>query len=141
VLALEAALGIAPKESLPHISSFFLSRQQKSLKDLRRKFQALARRHEQRCEALYYGLGVVKESDTYRAPAEKRALKKRRSSEASGGRELEDNGRTVEDVTVFPREEFDTQVGRPGEKASDEEGLLGERDKAQEAGALEWSKT
>jgi hypothetical protein len=55
VLELEAAPGIAPKESLPHIPSVFLSRQHKSLKEARKKFQFLAKRHEERCEALYYG--------------------------------------------------------------------------------------
>jgi hypothetical protein len=109
VLELEAALGIVPKESLPHIPSFFPSRQQRSLKDLRRKFQSLAKRHEERCEALYYGLGVVKEGDTYRAPAKKRVSKKRRS-ESSGELAVEDGGRMVEGARVSSRKESDTQI-------------------------------
>lgn len=69
VLDLEAALGMTANQSLPHVPLFLLSRQQKSLKNQRKKFQALLKRHEERCEALYYGLGVVDGSDAFRAPA------------------------------------------------------------------------
>jgi hypothetical protein len=66
------------KDSVPRIPSLFLSRQQKSLKVARKKFQLLLKRHEERCEALYYGLGVVQEGDTWRAPAEELNLKEKK---------------------------------------------------------------
>ena len=139
VLELEAALGIAPKGSLPHIPSIFLSRQQKSLKEVRKKFQFLAKRHEERCEALYYGLGVVEESDTYRAPAEKLAFKERRP-EPSKGRGSDHDVQTMEDTSSPPRQESDTQVQQSGEHPSKEEEVLHEGLKAQEASALPGSK-
>lgn len=80
VLDLESALGLKPNESIPHIPSLFLSRQQKSLKELRKKFQSLVKRHEERCEALYYELGVVQESDSFRAPAERFMSKKKQQA-------------------------------------------------------------
>jgi hypothetical protein len=67
---LEAALGIKEGEKVSRLPGVFLSRQQKALKEARRKLGLLLRRHEERCEALYYGLGVVQEGDTWRAPAE-----------------------------------------------------------------------
>lgn len=86
---LESALGITEKESVPRIPKWFLSRQQKSLKGARRKLQLLLKRHEERCEALYYGLGVVQEGDTWRAPAEEVGVKrekKRLSMESNKSR-------------------------------------------------------
>lgn len=77
---LEAALGMAPGESLSRIPSVFRNRQQKSLKALRKKCQALVKRHEERCEALYYGLGVMEEGDAYRASAGIPVSDKRHSS-------------------------------------------------------------
>ena len=83
---LESALGITEKDSVPRLPSLFLSRQQKSLKEARKKFQLLLKRHEERCEALYYGLGVVQEGDTWRAPAEELGVKeKKRLSRLSKG--------------------------------------------------------
>jgi hypothetical protein len=79
---LQAALGMTDKDSIPHVPSLFLSRQQKALKEARKKFQLLLRRHEERCEALYYGLGVVQEGDTRRAPAETPKSLKRRSKDS-----------------------------------------------------------
>lgn len=81
---LESALGMTERDSLPHVPSIFLSRQQKTLKEARKNLQALVKRHEQRCEALYYGLGVVQEGDTWRAPAEQLSSKtnKRRSRDS-----------------------------------------------------------
>jgi hypothetical protein len=88
---LEAALGMTEKDSVPRIPSLFLSRQQKSLKVARKKFQLLLKRHEERCEALYYGLGVVQEGDTWRAPAEELNLKeKKRLSRESKKSRVED---------------------------------------------------
>lgn len=85
---LEAALGITEKDSVPRLPSLFLNRQQKSLKEARRKLQLLLKRHEERCEALYYGLGVVQEGDTWRAPAEglDKKEKKGLSRESNGSR-------------------------------------------------------
>ena len=83
---LESALGITEKDSVPRLPSLFLNRQQKSLKEARKKFQLLLKRHEERCEALYYGLGVVQEGDTWRAPAEELGVKeKKRLSRLSKG--------------------------------------------------------
>jgi hypothetical protein len=83
---LESALGITEKDSVPRLPSLFLNRQQKSLKEARKKFQLLLKRHEERCEALYYGLGVVQEGDTWRAPAEELGVKdKMRLSRLSKG--------------------------------------------------------
>jgi len=51
----------------------------------------LFKRHEERCEALYYGLGVVQEGDTWRAPAEGLNLKeKKRLSRESNKSRVED---------------------------------------------------
>lgn len=95
---LEAALGIMEKDSVPRFPSLFLSRQQKSLKEARKKFQLLLKRHEERCEALYYGLGVVQEGDTWRAPAEELGVKeKKRLSKDS-------NQSRVGDPVVVARE-------------------------------------
>ena len=138
VLELEAALGIAPKKSIPHIPSFSLSRQQRSLKHARKQFQSLAKRHDERCEALYYGLGFVEESDTYRAPAEARMLKERQS-ELSEESESDDDIRTMEDVRPSSRQEVDAQIRRLGEQTSEEEALRG-GDEAQEVGAFVGSK-
>jgi hypothetical protein len=138
VLELEAALGITPKESIPYIPSFLLSRQQKSLKDARKKFQSLAKRHGERCEALYYGLGVVEESDTYRAPAGEEMLKKR-PSESSAERESEDDIQTMEDARSHLRKDSDAQVRLSGEQPLEEEALH-EGDEAQEAGVLAGNK-
>lgn len=66
---LEKALGMKSNQSLLRVPSFMLSRQKRELKILRRKYQALTKRHEERCEALYYGLGVVDGSDVFRSPA------------------------------------------------------------------------
>ena len=88
---LESALGITEKDSVPRLPSLFLNRQQKSLKEARKKFQLLLKRHEERCEALYYGLGVVQEGDTWRAPAEELGVKeKKRLSRLSKGSQVED---------------------------------------------------
>jgi hypothetical protein len=133
VLELEAALGIAPNESMPHIPSFLLSRQQKSLKDARKKFQLLAKRHEERCEGLYYGLGFVAESDTYRAPAEKLILGEQRAKSLEEETESEDDIQTMEDAFSPPRQGSEAQVRRSGEQLPEEEGALWERYKAQEA--------
>jgi len=57
----------------------------------RKKFGLLFKRHEERCEALYYGLGVVQEGDTWRAPAEGLNLKeKKRLSRESNKSRVED---------------------------------------------------
>lgn len=94
---LESALGITEKDSVPRLPSLFLNRQQKSLKEARKKFQLLLKRHEERCEALYYGLGVVQEGDTWRAPAEELGVKeKKRLSRLSKG--------SQEDPVVVARE-------------------------------------
>ncbi|KAM0715527.1 hypothetical protein Q7P37_009025 [Cladosporium fusiforme] len=93
VMDLEAALGMKANESLPHRPSFLLSRQQKSLKNLRKKFQALAKRHEERCEALFYGLGVVDGSDAYRAPA------KLRKSEDQPHSSAPEEGQAAQEIT------------------------------------------
>lgn len=69
---LEKALGMSANQNLPRVPSIFLGGQQKALKKLRKRFLALSKRHEERCEALYYGLGIVDGSDAYRAPAELR---------------------------------------------------------------------
>ena len=92
---LEAALRITEKDSVPRLPSLFLNRQQKSLKEARKKFQLLLKRHEERCKALYYGLGVVQEGDTWRAPAQELGMKekKRLSRESKGSR--------VDDPTVI----------------------------------------
>jgi hypothetical protein len=140
VLELEAALGIAPKESIPHIPSFLLSRQQKSLKDARKKFQSLAKRHDERCEALYYGLGFVEGSDTYRAPAEKLVLERRRS-ESTEDSEMGDDFQTMEDTRSPLRQGSDAQVRRSGEHSSEEGEALREGDEAQDAGVFAGSKT
>jgi hypothetical protein len=112
VLELEEALGISPKESISHIPSFLLSRQQKSLKQARKKFQALAKRHEERCEALFYGLGFVEESDAYRAPA---------WSGISEERESEDEIQSMQDTRTPPRKRSDIQVRKSGEQPLEEE--------------------
>jgi hypothetical protein len=112
VLELEEALGISPKESIPHIPSFLLSRQQKSLKQARKKFQALAKRHEERCEALFYGLGFVEGSDAYRAPA---------WSGISEERESEDEIQSMQDTRSPPRKRSDIQVRKSGEQPLEEE--------------------
>lgn len=72
---LEIALGMTANDKVSRLPSVFLSRQQKALREARKKFGLLLKRHEERCEALYYGLGVVQEGDTWRAPAEGVGLK------------------------------------------------------------------
>jgi hypothetical protein len=114
VLELEEALGITPKESIPHIPSFLLSRQQKSLKQARKKFQALAKRHEERCEALFYGLGFVEESDAYRAPAWSVILEEHES---------EDDILSMEDARSPPRRGSKNQFRKSGEQPLEEEAL------------------
>jgi hypothetical protein len=79
---LQSALGMTDKDSIPLVPSLSLSRQQKALKEARKKFQLLLKRHEERCEALYYGLGVVQEGDTWRAPAETPKSLKRQSKDS-----------------------------------------------------------
>jgi hypothetical protein len=79
---LQSALGMTDKDSIPHVPSLFLSRQQKALKEARKKFQLLLKRYEERCEALYHGLGVVQEGDTWRAPPETPKSLKRRSGDS-----------------------------------------------------------
>jgi hypothetical protein len=86
---LEAALGIKEGGKVGRLPGVFLSRQQKALREARRKLGLLLKRHEERCEALYYGLGVVQEGDTWRAPAEGLGVKEekrmsRESSESQG---------------------------------------------------------
>lgn len=95
---LEAALGITSKDNVPRIPSLFLNRQQKSLREARKRFQLLLKRHEERCEALHYGLGIVQEGDTWRAPAEQLTSKskKRRSKDS--------NKSSVEEPTMKARE-------------------------------------
>lgn len=82
---LESALGIKEEEKVSRLPGMFLSRQKKALSEARRKLGLLLKRHEERCEALYYGLGVVQEGDTWRAPAEELGVreKKRLSGESS----------------------------------------------------------
>ena len=101
---LETTLGMTAKDSIPHIPSLFLSRQQKSLKLARKKFQLLLKRHEERCEALHYGLGIVQEGDTWRAPAEQLTptSRKRRSKDSNKSR--------IEDSIVEDREVADKIV-------------------------------
>ena len=132
VLELEEALGISPNESIPHIPSFLLSRQQRSLKTARKKFQALAKRHEERCEALYYGLGFVQQSDAYRAPAWSEILEERES---------EDDIQPMEDGRLPPRQGSDIQARKSGEQPLEEEALRDADKKAPEAGGLAGSKT
>jgi hypothetical protein len=90
---LEAALGIKEGEKVSRLPGVFLSRQQKALKEARRKLGLLLRRHEERCEALYYGLGVVQEGDTWRAPAEDlgSSQEKKRLSRESNESHVEDS--------------------------------------------------
>ncbi len=89
---LETALGIGEKEKVSRLPGVFLSRQQKALKEARRKLGLLLKRHEERCEALYYGLGVVQEGDTWRAPAEElgSSKEKKRLSRESNESGVED---------------------------------------------------
>ena len=88
---MEAALGIKEGEKVGRLPGVFLNRQQKALREARRKKGLVVRRHEERCEALYYGLGVVQEGDTWRAPAEELNLKeKKRLSRESKKSRVED---------------------------------------------------
>lgn len=73
----------------------------------RRKFALLVKRHEERCEALYYGLGVVQEGDTWRAPAEE-VLRREREEERKR-REREEKGKSVvAESVVEVREDGDS---------------------------------
>jgi hypothetical protein len=89
---LEAALGIKEGEKVGRLPGVFLNRQQKALREARRKKGLVVRRHEERCEALYYGLGVVQEGDTWRAPAEElgSSKEKKRLSNGSDESRVED---------------------------------------------------
>lgn len=93
VQELETALGLKAGEALPRVPSVFLGRQKKELKVARRKFGLLVKRHEERCEALYYGLGVVQEGDTWRAPAEEVMRREREEERMRWVRE--EKGRSV----------------------------------------------
>ena len=123
---LEAALRITEKDSVPRLPSLFLNRQQKSLKEARKKFQLLLKRHEERCKALYYGLGVVQEGDTWRAPAEELGAKeKKRLSRES-------NGSQVEDPVVMAREAAGEVVVRGEQPVVEAEGDIPDREIIQE---------
>lgn len=124
---LASALGMTEKDSVPRIPSLFLNRQQKSLKVARKKFGLLLKRHEERCEALYYGLGVVQEGDTWRAPAEELNLKekKRLSRESNKSR--------VDDPTVEAREVVHSEEHQPVEQTVEAEDATLDRGIVQEA--------
>jgi hypothetical protein len=65
IRALEKELDLRHGRNIP---VFFLNKNQKALKQLRKQFKHLERRHKDRCEALYYGLEWVEGSEPYRAP-------------------------------------------------------------------------
>jgi len=135
---LEGALGITAKESVPRLPSLFLSRQQKALKEIRKRFELVVRRHEERCEALYYGLGVVQEGDTWRAPAEEVGLKaKKRLSGESEKSQVDDPGVEVREVAgiIVDREEE-----RPVEQAVEAEDAAPGGDVVQEVKGQSVSK-
>jgi hypothetical protein len=127
---LQAALGMTEKDSIPHVPSLFLSRQQKALKEARKKFQLLLKRHEERCEALCYGLGVVQEGDTWRAPAETPKSLKRRSKDS---KRISVEGSIVE-VHEAASEVVDDADQRPVEQKVVVEDAATDGKHAQEAG-------
>lgn len=93
----------------------------------------LLKRHEERCEALYYGLGVVQEGDTWRAPAEDVGVreKKRLSGESNS------NESQVEDPNVEAHEATGEAVHseeqRPVEQTVEAEDATSDRGIVQEA--------
>ena len=96
---LEAALGIKEGEKVGRLPGVFLNRQQKALREASRKKGLVVRRHEERCEALYYGLGVVQEGDMWRAPAEELGSSKEKKRLSNGSDESR-----VEDAEVEAHE-------------------------------------
>jgi hypothetical protein len=127
---LQSALGMTEKDSIPHVPSLFLSRQQKALKETRKKFQLLLKRHEERCEALYYGLGVVQEGDTWRAPAETPKSLKRRSGDSK--RISVDS--SIAEVHKTAREVVHDEDRRPVELEVEAEDAVKDGEHGQEAG-------
>lgn len=114
------------KDSIPRVPSVFLSRRQKALKVARRNFGLLVKRHEERCEALYYGLGVVQEGDTWRAPAEE--VMRREREEERKKKEREEKVRSVAAESIVEVREDGDSGGvedrgeeRPLEKSVDAE--------------------
>jgi hypothetical protein len=127
---LQAALGTTEKDSIPHVPSLFLSRQQKALKEARKKFQLLLKRQEGRCKALYYGLGVVQEGDTWRAPAETPKSLKRRSRDS---KRISVESSIVE-VQEAASEVVDEGKQRPAEQKVEVEDAAKDGKHVQEAG-------
>jgi hypothetical protein len=127
---LQAALGMMEKDSIPHVPSLFLSRQQKALKEARKKFQLLLKRHEERCEALYHGLGVVQEGDTWRAPAETPKSLKRWSKDS---KRISVEG-SIAEVHEAAVEVVDGGDQRPVEQRVGVEDAAKDGEHAQEAG-------
>jgi hypothetical protein len=120
------------KDSIPHIPSLFLGRQQKSLKVARKKLMLLAKRHEERCEALHYGLGIVHEGDTWRAPAEKLTSKsKKRRSKDSNKSRVEDS---AVDVPEVAKEVVHSKEQRPVEPKVEKEDAAPDGEDGQEVG-------
>ena len=69
VRAVEKALGLGHDRNLPFKPRLLLTRQERSCKELRRQYSKVKQRHDERCDALHYGLGWVEENDGYQVPA------------------------------------------------------------------------
>jgi hypothetical protein len=125
---LEAALGIGEKEKVSRLPGVFLGRQQKALKEARRKLGLLVKRHEERCEALYYGLGVVQEGDTWRAPAEGLGVKeeKRLSRESKKSQDEDPIAAETAGEAVNSEEQRPVELTVEAEDAIPDEGVVQE---------------
>lgn len=69
VRAVEKALGLRHNRNLPFKPRLLLTRQERSCKELRRQYAKIKQRHDERCDAVHYGLGWVEENDGYQVPA------------------------------------------------------------------------